>query len=171
MNYIEPWQVRGAGLGQITLRRSPPVGIPGLTSKFESGLPKPNDLHFPGPPADLEQGECHRQLKAARPGAPWVQVQDSRIEALLDLVGVAADYRIESRSLGFQVEIAEIVEHIEMESQGFDDSGHREFLGPGLSVHIPAHGKHGSNAFELGEDFGRPDISSVNDELHPGQGV
>lgn len=84
-------------------------------------------------------------------------------------MGVAAYDGVETGGLRLEVEILEIVKHIKMEPSGLDNCGEGQFLRPGLRVHITAHGKYGSNAFELCQNFGRAHVSGMNYELHPEQ--
>src|SRR6266404_3573777 len=77
MNYIELSHARVVGLRQLALHRLPGRSRSNPKSIFKLGFQKPDNLHFPGLPADFEQGKRNRQLKAPRPGTAWVQIQDS----------------------------------------------------------------------------------------------
>jgi hypothetical protein len=87
------------------------------------------------------------------------------------LMRVAADDRVETRGLWLEVEIVEIVEHVNMEASGLDNRRERKLLGPMLRVHITAHGKHWRDGLELREYFGRADVSRVNNKLYTAQGA
>src|SRR5260370_9304133 len=135
------------------------------------GFQEPNNLDLPRPFGDVEQRKSDRQLKTTGPGTARVQEEDHAIVALLGLMGVAADDRVESGSLWIDVEIVEIVEHIEIETGNFDNRGKRQLLRPRLCVHVAAHGKHGSDSFQLGEYFRCTHVSRVNDQLDSGEGA
>jgi len=90
---------------------------------------------------------------------------------LLGLMGVAADDRVEPGCLWIEVEIVEIVEHIQIEAGNFDNRGKRQLLRPRLCVHVAAYGKHGSDIFQLREYFRCTHVSCVNDQLDSGEGV
>ena len=110
-------------------------------------------------------------MKAAWPSAPWVQIEDACIVTFNGLMSVPAYDRVESGGLRFEVEVLEVVKHIKTKASGLDDGGKRQFLRPGLRVHIAAYGKHGRDEFELRENFGSAHVSRVDDELHTEQGA
>src|ERR1700731_1008863 len=90
-----------------------------------SGAHQLNEFHLPRLLAEFQQGQGHRQLKAARSCATRVQVEDSCVVALNSLMGVAADDGVERGGLRLEVQILEIVKHIKMKSSGLDNCGER----------------------------------------------
>ena len=108
-------------------------------------------------------------MESARPRATRIQIQHTRLKTLGGLVRVAANDGIEPRRLGVKVELLEIVEQIKTAAGGFNNRGKRKLLCPGLRIHIPPNGKDRCNEFELRENFGRANVSGVNDQLHTKQ--
>ena len=153
-------------LRQTTMLQSLPGACTrGWRTRRVSGSQEPHELHIPGLLGEFDHGKRDRQLKATRPRAARIQIEDSGIVALLGLMRVAADDRVEAGGLRFKVKILQLVEHIQMETGDFDNCGWRKFLRPGLRVHVAADGKHRRDKFELRENFRRAHISRVNDEL------
>src|SRR5579864_846831 len=110
-------------------------------------------------------------MKPTRSSTARIQVQHASIETLLNLMGVAADDCVEAGGLRIEIEILEVVEHIETEARSLDNCGQRKFPRPGLRVHIAPHGENRRDKLELRENFGCAHVSRVNDELHTKQGT
>jgi hypothetical protein len=82
---------------------------------------------------------------------------------------VAADYNRESRSFGLEIQLSQIVQHIDANATQLKHSSFRQFARPRSFVDIAANGGDGSNRGKLFEDFGRADISRMNDVFAPAQ--
>ena len=83
--------------------------------------------------------------------------------ALNGLMGVAANDCVETRPLRFQVEVVEIMKHIEAEAGGFNHGRARKLLR--LRVHVAPHGKDGCDKFQLRENLGSAHVSRMNNEV------
>jgi hypothetical protein len=66
---------------------------------FRSGSQQGNDFCLPRLLCNFQQGESYRQMKAARPCATRIQVKNTCVEALLGLMGVAADDSVKAGGL------------------------------------------------------------------------
>ena len=111
-------------------------------------------MNLPGFDVDSQASKSDRQMESAGADASWIQVKYAVFKGLIDLMGVARNNGIDPGGLGFQVQIAQIVKHVESCTSKFDDDGCRELGRPWGGVHIPAHGKDRCNAAKAGEDFG-----------------
>lgn len=89
---------------------------------------------------------------------------------LAGLMSVAGNDRIEAGGSWFEVQFAEIVEHVKTGTGGLDDGGQRELQRPTLSIDIAADGKDGGDGFQLGENFRRANIAGMDDEMDATQG-
>jgi len=93
------------------------------------------------------------------------------LQVLFDFVGVAGNDGIEAGGLGFEVQIAQIMKHVESCVAKFDDHRGREFVCPWSGVHIAAHGENRGNGAEAGEDPRFADVASVENKVNAAQRV
>jgi hypothetical protein len=87
------------------------------------------------------------------------------LKGLLGLVRVAGNYRAEASGLGLQVEVAQVVKHVEGYVSAFDDDGGRKFSGPWSGVDVAAHGEDRSNGTEADENFGCANVACVENQV------
>jgi hypothetical protein len=84
-------------------------------------------------------------------------------------MAVAVDHHAESGGFRLQVELAEVMHHIDRHAAGFDDFGFRQTARPRGGVDVTADCGYGGNPRERFEDFGRADIAGVEDTVGPAQ--
>jgi len=82
---------------------------------------------------------------------------------------MAGDDYAESRCLGLQIELREIVQHIDGNARDLDDFLRREFAGPWGLIDIAADGGYRRDGCEFVKNLRRADVSRMNDVLRTAQ--
>jgi hypothetical protein len=111
----------------------------------------------------VEARETDGQTEAARAGAARVYIKDAIARMGFGFVGVAVDDDLETGGLRVEVELFEIVEHVDggaCELQGLSE---RQGFCPGLGVDIAADGVERGDSTELIEDSWIADVAGVED--------
>jgi len=78
---------------------------------------------------------------------------------------VPAHDDVESGHGGIEIQLVDIMEHIEENWAGFGDRSRRQGLRPGSLIDIAADGDHRGHGFKGGNDFGLADIAGMNDQI------
>jgi hypothetical protein len=76
---------------------------------------------------------------------------------------VARDHDLESRGLRLQVELREIVEHVDGDDADTNDFGLGQLTRPWRLVDIPANGGYGRDDCEFLKDLGSSDVTGMED--------
>ena len=95
----------------------------------------------------------HRQFEAPRTCAAGIEVEHAVAHLLLRNVAVAGDHNLESGGFRLQIELREIVQHVDGNAADLDDFGLRQVCAPTRLVDIAADGGHGRDGCELLENF------------------
>lgn len=80
-------------------------------------------------------------------------------------MAVSIDHSRESGGLGLQIELGDIVQHVNGKAAEFDDFRLRQLARPGACVDVPADGRNRRNLLQLLKNFGITHISGVNNVL------
>ena len=115
--------------------------------------------------ANAKSPDTDGKLEAARSGTGRIEIEDAVSDFIHRCVGVAGDDSGESGGCGIQVELFQIMQHVQRESAGFNYFCQRKSLAPGTGIDISANRLHECNATEFFEDFRRAHVSSVEDEI------
>ena len=78
---------------------------------------------------------------------------------------MAGDHDFEACGLGLQVELRQIVQDVNGKAADLDNFSFRQFARPGVVVDVAADHGDGGDGCEGVENFGRADVSGVNDVL------
>jgi hypothetical protein len=82
---------------------------------------------------------------------------------------VAGDHHFESCGLGFQVQLRQVVQHIDGNAAQFNDLRFGEFARPRSFVDVASDGGYGRKRSELLENLRLSDVSGVNNVIAPTQ--
>ena len=91
------------------------------------------------------------------------------LRLLLRNMAVSRDHNSESGSFRFQIELRQIVQHINGNAAELDNLSFRQLPCPRPSIDIAANRRHGRNRRELLKNLRRANVSCVNDVLGPAQ--
>ena len=72
--------------------------------------------------------------------------------------------------LRFQIQFAQVVQHIDRDATNFKHIGRRNLLRPGFPIHIAANGGNRRNLSQLFQDVRIADVSGMNDVVRSAQG-
>jgi hypothetical protein len=112
---------------------------------------------------------AHWQFESPRPRAARIQVKHSIAHLLFGNVTVAADHNRESSRFGLEVQLLQIMQHIDGNTAQLNHLSFRQLATPGRFIDVSTHGGDGTNRGKLLEDIGRADIPGMNDVLGPAQ--
>lgn len=115
---------------------------------------------------DDQRSDGDRQFKASRPSASRIEVQHSVFRFLFRSVAVAGNHNCKSGGFRFEVELSQIVKHVNQNAVDVDDFGLMQLERPFSFIDISADGGHGRDAGQLLENFWRSDVAGMNDSLH-----
>ncbi len=82
---------------------------------------------------------------------------------------MAADYNRESRSFGLEVQLCQIVQHVDGNAAELEHRRLRQLARPRTFVDVAPHGSHRGNRGKLFEDLRSTDIAGMNDVFRPAQ--
>jgi hypothetical protein len=82
---------------------------------------------------------------------------------------VAADHNGESGPPGLEVQLCQIVQHVDGNAGQFKRLGLRQMARPRTLVDVATYGGDRSNRGKLFENLGRADIPGINDVFRPAQ--
>ena len=103
--------------------------------------------------ANAKSPDTDGKFEAARSGAGRIEIEDAVSDFIHGRVGVAGDDGGESGGCGIQVELFQIVEHVQRESAGFNYFVQRKSLAPGTGIDVSANRLHGCNVTEFVRGF------------------
>jgi hypothetical protein len=86
-------------------------------------------------------------------------------------MAVAVYHHAESGGFGLQVELAEIVQHVDRNAAGFDNFGFGQSARPGRGVNVAANRGYGRDLRERFQNFGSADIAGVEDAVGSAQSL
>ena len=89
---------------------------------------------------NIQPRNSHRQLESPRPGAAWVDEHHFVAGHIARLVRVAADDGANSRSIGFAVEVADVVCYLNLGAINLGIEYVRQLLRPGVAIIVAAEG-------------------------------
>ena len=118
---------------------------------------------------DDQLAKAHRQLESPRPGAAGIEIEHSVARLVLGNVTVAAYDNRESGGFGLEIQLRQIVQHVDGNTAQFERLGFRQLARPRTFVYIATHGSDGGNGREIVENLRRPNISGMNDVVGPAQ--
>src|SRR5208282_5175150 len=121
--------------------------------------------------SDQQFPQTYRQVETAWPGAAWIKIEDAIFLFDLRLMAVAVHHHAESASSQLQVELAEIMQHIDGNTAGFDDFGFRQSARPDVSVDVTADRGYGRDLRKRFEDFGGANVAGVEDAAGSAKGL
>jgi len=85
-------------------------------------------------------GEADGKRETARSCAAWIDVENAIARIGLGLVGVPADHDLNTSCPRTEIEVLEIVKHVDIGSCQFNGDVFRKGLAPGLGIYVAAHG-------------------------------
>ena len=91
------------------------------------------------------------------------------LRLLLRDVAVAGDDYVESGCVRLQIELREIVQHVDGNATYLDDFGHRQLAGPCGLIDIATDGGYRRDGCEFVKNLWRTNVSRVNDMLRTAQ--
>lgn len=118
---------------------------------------------------DKQFAQAYRQLEASRTGAAGVEIEHSSTDFLLRNMAVAADHDGKSGGLRLDIELREIVQHMDENAGYFEHFGPGQLLCPCSFVNVPAYRGDWGNCRKNFNYFGRADVSSVDDVIRAAQ--
>ena len=116
-SFTSGWLHHELGLATVQQSASASAGGGGCgadgTALHERLFDEPVDLRPQRQRVQVNRGQRGRQLEPARPGAAWVEVDDTPDGFGLRLMRVARDHQVEPRSRRIEVEVTEIVDDVD----------------------------------------------------------
>lgn len=104
-----------------------------------------------------------RQFESLWARTPWIEVKHSAARLLFWYVTVPEDHDAESGRFGLQVELPEVMEHVEGSAIQLDGLSLGQPARPRALVNVAAHRRHWRNRGEFLENFGSAHIPGMND--------
>ena len=86
-------------------------------------------------------------------------------------MAVAVHDSRESSRLGLEIELVNVVQNVNCDAAGFENSGFGQFLRPRAAIHIATNGDHWRNLAQAVKNRGVADIARVNDVVGTSEGV
>ena len=80
-------------------------------------------------------------------------------------MAVAVDHRAKPCGFRFQIESAEIMQHVDRHTAGFNDFGFRQSTRPRFGIDVAADRGYRRDLRERFENFGSADVAGVEDAL------
>jgi hypothetical protein len=108
---------------------------------------------------------AHRQLEPPGAAAARIEEEDSVPRFAFRDMAVAGDHNLKSRSLGLQIQMREIVQHVDGNAACFENFGRRQASRPRFFIYVATHRGEGSDGSELFQNLWRADIAGMNDSL------
>ena len=127
-------------------------------------------LHFERCAAQIQSRHSYRQLKPARAGTSWIDVEHTVAFESSRLMGMPADDDMETSRRRVYVESMQIMENIKEDSASF---GHRclgQRPSPIGGVHVSPHGYDGSEFPKRSKNFGFAHITGMKNQLRTSKG-
>jgi len=97
-------------------------------------------IGLPGSFREVQAGYGNGQGEAPGAGAARVDIEDAFVPTGVGFMGVARDDDMEAGDFGIEVELAEVVEHVDQNVLDADDFGGWQGSSPGIAVHVAADG-------------------------------
>ena len=124
-----------------------------------------HELRFKASARNPQPSDCDGESEAPGPGATGIEIKHPVSFFGPGLVGMAADDRVESGRHGVEIEVAHVVEDIEIDFPELHDIVGREGLGPIPVVDVASDRADRRDALERIENLRCPNVSRMNDEL------
>jgi hypothetical protein len=115
--------------------------------------------------SQMQEGNGGGESESERAGAAGVDVPDSGAKLLRRCVAVAADDSPNAGGRGIEVELIDVVEHVEDGVLDFDDLGFWQALCPGVFVGIAADCGDRGDGCERFENVRSADVAGVDDAV------
>ena len=110
-------------------------------------------------------------METAWAGAAWIEIQHAVLLFDLGLMAVTVDDHAESGGFRLQVELREIMKHVNRNASGFDNFGHGQPLRPGLGVDIAADRGNGRDFRQRLQNFRSTNVAGVENALRSAQSL
>lgn len=134
-----------------------------------SSIEDPNNLPADVASIDDQLSYTDRQLESPRARAARIEVKHSVARLLLGDVAVAANHDVESRSFRFQIELGQVVQHVDGRAAEFDDFGLRKLARPPTFIDVASDRGERRQRRQLLNDLGIANIACVDDVFRPTQ--
>jgi hypothetical protein len=128
-----------------------------------------DDFRFDEAGFNPEPADAHWQFESPRPRAARIEVKHSFTHFLLGNMAVAGNHDLESGGFRLEIELCEIVEHIDRDTSKFDDFILRQLTRPWTFIDVAADRSKRCDGRELLEDLRVANISCVDDVLRSEQ--
>jgi hypothetical protein len=119
--------------------------------------------------ADRHPCQAHRQLEPPRPRAARIEIKHAVLRLLLRNVAVPRDHNSESCSCRFQIELRQIVQHINGNAAELNNLSLGQLARPRFNIDIAANRGDRRKRRELVKNLRRANVACVNDVLRPAQ--
>jgi hypothetical protein len=115
-----------------------------------------------------------RKFEAAGTGAAGIEIEDDAACFLPGYVAMTGDDDFESGGFRVQVELRQIVQHVDGNAGKLNDCGLRQAASPVVfinvaAIDVAADGGYWGDGRECFENFRRPNVTSMNDVFRPAQ--
>jgi len=119
---------------------------------------------------DRQSPHAHRQIEAPRARAARIEIEHTVLLFDLRPMAVTVHDYAESRAFRLQIELPQIMQHIDRNVAGFNDLSFGQRARPGVGVDVAADGSYRRDLRECFEDFGCADVAGVEDAVGTAQG-
>lgn len=117
----------------------------------------------------LQYRQGDGQAKTPWPGASWVKVEHALNSLDPGPMRVAGNDHVNSAGYGIQLQLMDIVQHVDRAPAEPYDCGVGIRFRPVAGINIPSDRNHRRNPTESDDDLRPADIAGVDDMRHPGQ--
>src|SRR5205807_1788905 len=128
-----------------------------------------DDLHLHTPTVNAQARHCHWQGEPPGTGAARVQEHDTVSAIDSRTVRVAGDDDVKLCCRGVEIELTQIVEHVEDDATDLDNLRRRKRDRPGAIVVVAAYGNHRCDLPQRVQHLGAADVAGVDDQLRARQ--
>lgn len=95
---------------------------------------------------DDQLAYTHRQLEASRPRAARIEEENSIAVFTFCNVAMAKDDDLKSRGFGLEIELRQVVQHVDSDASAFENFCLRQRLRPCAFVNVAAYGNDRRNS-------------------------
>lgn len=135
----------------------------------KSGTDERNDFCRYSFRLDTHSSHGDGQLEASWPGTAGVYKENAMLLLNRRAVRMAGDDSGKAGGTRVEVELVQVVQHVQPPTAYLDRGGGRDFGGAGESVVVAAYGRYRRNRRQRRENIRRADVAGVQDVLDPSE--